>query len=276
VLVALTKLGATTAFIGKVGQDEFGHYLKSTLNECGIDTSGITITNQVNTTVAFVHLDEQGDRSFSFYRNPGADMMLETNEIPYSMIEQSKVFHCGSISMTNEPAATSTIKALEFAKSIGLLISFDPNLRTALWEDLEHAKFMIQQGLFYANVLKISEEELIFLTGTSDPEKGSYEIDQNYGVSLILITLGAEGCFYRLGDRSGKIPGYRVNTIDTTGAGDAFLGGMLFQLLTRIDQLHELTNDELRSMILFANAVGALVTTKKGTIHAMPNLTEIN
>jgi sugar/nucleoside kinase (ribokinase family) len=174
--------------------------------------------------LAFVHLAEDGDRSFSFYRKPGADMMLEEKEIKLELIAQSKVFHFGSLSMTNEPAKSATLKAADFAKKKGVIISYDPNLRPPLWNDLEQAKTTILKGMEYADIVKISEEELAFLTGEEDLEKGSEILMDQYNIKILFVTLGAKGCFYRVKDQTGIVPGYKVKAIDTTGAGDSFLG----------------------------------------------------
>lgn len=275
VLSALAKLGKRTAFIGKVGNDQFGHYLHSVLQKNKINTDSVAFTEDINTTLAFVHLNDQGDRSFSFYRNPGADMMLRESEIDLEMIANSSIFHFGSISMTHEPSASATLKAVAFAKENGLLISYDPNLRVNLWSDLNHAKNMIEMGLKYADILKISEEELEFITGTKDLTKGSEYIFSHFSTKLIFVTLGSKGCFYRLGHEIGKCSGYEIESIDTTGAGDAFLAGVLYQIIENNKVITDLSLKDVEQMVSFANAVGALATTKKGAIPAMPTLEEI-
>jgi fructokinase len=275
VLCALAKLGKRTAFIGKVGNDQFGHYLNSVLQKNKINTDGVVFTEDINTTLAFVHLNDQGDRSFSFYRNPGADMLLHESELDLAMIENSRIFHFGSISMTHEPSASATLKAVSFAKENGLLISYDPNLRVNLWSDLKHAKNMIEMGLKYADILKISEEELEFITGTKDLTKGSEYIFSHFSTKLIFVTLGSKGCFYRLGHETGKCSGYEIESIDTTGAGDAFLAGVLYQIIEKNKVITDLSLIDVEQMVSFANAVGALATTKKGAIPAMPTLEEI-
>ncbi|MEH7546429.1 MULTISPECIES: carbohydrate kinase family protein [Bacillaceae] len=275
VLAALAKLGKKTAFIGKVGNDQFGHYLHSVLGKNNINTKGLVFSNEINTTLAFVHLDEQGDRSFSFYRNPGADMMLKEQEVNLELLDHTRIFHFGTISMTDEPAASATLMAIKYAKEKGLLISFDPNLRVNLWENLSRAKEMFTIGLGYANVLKISEEELDFISGTKDPDKGTAYIYDQFHTELIFVTMGGEGCFYRLGEKVGKCSGYEVASIDTTGAGDAFLAGILYQLIEKNQSLSDLSLNDVEEMAAFANAVGALATTKKGAISAMPSVEEI-
>jgi len=276
VAVALAKLGKKTAFIGKVGNDQFGMFLKKTLMDVNVDTDGLIFAEDANTTLAFVHLDERGDRSFSFYRKPGADIMLEEKEVNYDMIKNSKIFHFGSVSMTNQPSRDATINSARYAKENGLIVSFDPNLRPPLWADLNEAKEMIRIGLGFADVLKISEEELYFLTGTEDAEEGSMILYKEYGTKLMFITLGAKGCFFRFGDNTGHLPAYDVNTIDTTGAGDAFMGGILYQVIEKRKKLDEYTVEDIEKMVDFANAAGSLATTKRGAIPALPSLDDVN
>jgi fructokinase len=275
VLAALAKLGRSTSFIGKVGSDQFGYFLRSVLESSGVDTTGLVFTEETNTTLAFVHLDDHGDRSFSFYRNPGADMLLHSDEVRLQLVANSRVFHFGSISMTHEPSASATLKAVRFARDKGLLISYDPNLRKPLWDSLTYAKTVITDSLKYADILKISEEELKFITGTDDLEQGSNMLYETFDIALIFITLGANGCFFRRNRDIGRVAGYKVKAVDTTGAGDAFLGGMLHQLLTMNKPLTEFTPEELERMVRFSNAVGALVTTKIGAIPAMPSIEEV-
>ena len=275
VSAALAKLGKKTAFIGKVGNDRFGMFLKDTLAGLNVNIDGLIFSQDVNTTLAFVHLDESGDRSFSFYRKPGADIMLEADEVNYDMIKNSKIFHFGSVSMTHQPSRDATIRSAGFAKENGLIVSFDPNLRVPLWTDLNAAKEMIKIGLSLADILKISEEELYFLTDTEDIEEGSKVLYNEYGEKLMFITLGAKGCFYRLGDNTGHLPAYDVNTIDTTGAGDAFMGGILYQVIEKQKSFDEYTVDDIRVMVDFANAAGSLATAKRGAIPALPSLDDI-
>jgi fructokinase len=271
VLVVLSRLNMKTAFIGKVGNDQFGHILKAVLQEQNIDTSNLLFSETVNTTLAFVHLDEKGDRSFSFYRNPGADILLDKNEINEETIKQSRIFHFGSLSLTNEPAATATITALEFAKKHKVLISYDPNLRIPLWKSREEAKQQIKKGFEYADIVKLSEEELEFLTGYRDVLKGTDILQEQYGTSLIFVTLGAKGCFYRNKHVYGNKEGFKANVVDTTGAGDAFFGGALYKLLTMNKSLDLLNNADFEEMVTFANAIGALTTEGKGGIPSIPS-----
>ncbi|HEY9060562.1 MAG TPA: carbohydrate kinase [Pseudobacteroides sp.] len=278
VLACISRLGGRTAFMGKVGKDIFGEYLKETLIRYNIDVSGLMLASEANTTLAFVQLNEVGDRSFSFYRKPGADTMLKSSELDYGIIGDSKIFHFGSLSLTDEPARSATVAALDYAKEKGLIISYDPNLRPALWNNLKHALEEIRFGLKYCNILKISEEELEFITGMADLHTGSLKIYEDYGIDVILVTMGGEGCFYRLKDKNGKVPTFtRCKTVDTTGAGDAFLGGFLYSLIKQYDaKIQSINTDEIERILLFSNAVASLSTTKKGAIPSMPQLHEVN
>jgi len=277
VLACLSRLGGKTAFIGKVGDDMFGNHLADTLEKHNIDVSGLKLSKDAKTTLAFVQLNDSGDRSFSFYRNPGADTTLKPEEVEYELISRSRVFHFGSLSLTDEPSRGATIEAVKFAKEKGCTISYDPNLRPALWKSLDMALQEIIFGLGFCNILKISEEELEFITGETCLEKGSFNIYKTYGIGLILITMGSIGCFYRHGDKTGSVKTFsECKTIDTTGAGDAFLGGFLYSLLYLSDgNLSEIRQETLESMILFSNAVASLSTTKKGAIPSMPELCEV-
>ncbi|OKP89846.1 PfkB family carbohydrate kinase [Paenibacillus sp. P32E] len=276
VAAALSRLGAKSALISKVGEDQFGSLLHNTLLDSGVDVSEVSFTNEASTTLAFVHLDDTGDRSFSFFRKPGADTFLHSKDVPLDRIESCRALHFGSLSMTHEPARTATKTAVLKAKETGILLSFDPNLRFALWDSKEEARQNVIWGMNYADILKISEDELSFVTGTSDVEQGSLEIQQQFGITLIVVTLAEKGCYYRLAGQDGYVPGFQVKTIDTTGAGDAFLGCLLYKILEAGSALHDLTNQQILSMLTFANAGGALVTTRKGALGSMPTTEEIN
>lgn len=276
VLVSLSKLGKSTALLGMVGTDQFGSFLKNVLNENNVNTQGLKFSETVNTTLAFVHLKEDGDRVFSFYRNPGADMMLTIEDLNFKMIKSSKIFHFGSLSLTNEPSRSATLAAVTYAKENGLIISYDPNLRPLLWSSLDTAKQQIISCLKYADILKISEEEFYFITEIKNLDIGT-DLLYNQGISIILITLGEEGCYYRYKGGSGRVKGYKVNSIDTTGAGDGFLGGVLFNFCNMtLAEIKDIDKESFEAIIKMGNAVGALVTTKKGAIPSMPILAEIN
>lgn len=277
VLTSLSRQGKSTAFIGKVGSDTFGDILRKTLDGNGINTRGLYTDHNVRTTLAFVSLTAEGDRSFSFFRNPGADIMLRPEEIDQDIIKNSKIFHFGSLSLTNEPARSATLCALELAKEHGVTISYDPNLRPPLWASLDEAKKQIIRGLPYADILKISEEEFQFLLGHMDYEKGSLVLCEEYHITHLFVTLGAEGSFYRCGDIIVRMPAVDVQVVDTTGSGDAFMGAALYQLGERTkEQFGTLTEEEMRETLTYANASGSLTATKKGGIPAIPTKSEIN
>lgn len=275
VLAAATKLGNRTAFLGKVGKDAFGSFLRATLDSLGISTEGLLADEQVHTTLAFVQLDEHGDRSFSFYRKPGADVMLDFSEVRRDIVEQSSILHFGAVSLTDEPSRTATLKTAEYAKSLGKIISYDPNFRPPLWDSVENAKEQMLRGLALADIVKVSEEELELLSGTADLEKGSSILAEK-GPSLILVSLGAKGAFYRLGGITGCQPTFDVKTIDTNGAGDSFFGAVLHRLAGKpLDSIRSMARGELEDILSYGNAAGSLTTTRKGSIPALPTEAEI-
>lgn len=274
VLTANSRLGGNTAFIGKVGTDCFGQFLKETLVKCGINTDGLIMTDKVNTTLAFVNLDSNGDRSFSFYRKPGADIMLTPEEVDESILKNTHILHFGSVSLTDEPSRSATIFAVKTAKQNGSIISYDPNYRSPLWSNEQEAVRQMKAALPLADILKVSEEELTLLTGEKDLNSGA-QVLQWMGASLVMVTLGAKGAFYKIGDISGVMPTYGVHTIDTNGAGDAFTGAIHFCLKGKtLSEIRSMGRDEIEQVIDFANAVGSLATTKHGSIPAMPGLQE--
>ena len=275
VLAMESLLGGKTAFIGKVGNDYFGSFLKQSIEKSNIDTEGLVITDKIPTTLAFVHLDASGDRSFSFYRNPGADMMLSKEEVKTSLIDNCRIFHFGSVSLTEEPSRSATKFAVDYARRQKKIISFDPNYRAPLWIDEQSAKKEILQVLSNVDILKVSEEEMQMLTGLSDLKKGAKALSL-YGPELILISLGRKGAFCYLSGKSGILPAYDVKTIDTTGAGDAFLGAFLYRVRGKNrDELRNLPQTELMDILDFANAAGSLTTMGKGAVPSMPHLDEI-
>ena len=274
-LAALTKFGAKTAMIGKVGSDAFGRLLIKTLKGAGIDTRGMLVSDDVFTTLAFVTLDDSGDREFSFARKPGADTQLRFDEIDLSVIDASKVLHFGTLSMTNEPARDATYKAVEYAAGHGKLISFDPNLRKPLWEDLDEAKRQMLWGLRHADIVKISDEETEFLFGIA-PEEAAKHIIDSFGVRLVYVTCGAEGCFYRTKTASGFVKALSgIAVKDTTGAGDIFGGSAMYGLLRAGGVPEKLTAEELENIVSFACASAGLSTTKAGGISSVPELIEV-
>lgn len=274
-LAALTKFGAKTAMIGKVGSDAFGRLLIKTLKGAGIDTRGMLVSDDVFTTLAFVTLDDSGDREFSFARKPGADTQLRFDEIDLSVIDASKVLHFGTLSMTNEPARDATYKAVEYAAGHGKLISFDPNLRKPLWDDLDEAKRQMLWGLRHADIVKISDEETEFLFGIA-PEEAAKHIIDSFGVRLVYVTCGAEGCFYRTKTASGFVKALSgIAVKDTTGAGDIFGGSAMYGLLRAGGVPEKLTAEELENIVSFACASAGLSTTKAGGISSVPELIEV-
>lgn len=275
VLTALARLNKKTAFLGKVGDDSFGHFLKGMLCEQGIDTSGLRFSKNVPTTLAFVHLDKRGDRSFSFYRNPGADLTLKSQELEKDVICKSRIFHFGSLSLTDEPVRSATIEALSVAKESPILVSYDPNLRPALWNSLEEAKEQILVGLGFSDIVKISEEEFDFLTPGSSLEEGTQYLCERYNISFLLVTLGEKGCFYRAGIEHGYKKGFKTATIDTTGAGDAFFGGVLYMIIELGLDICNLSRKDLEEITTFANGLAALSTTRLGGIPGMPFFEEV-
>lgn len=268
VLAMLNKLGRKTAFIGKVGNDQFGKLLRDTIRELGIETRGLILDSDIHTTLAFVHTFPDGDREFSFYRKPGADMMLTEEDVDYELIRQSKVFHFGTLSMTDEPARSATKRALEVAREAGCIITFDPNLRPPLWDSMETAKEMMEYGFQYCDMLKISDNEIQFVTGKKDYDEGIRILQEKYQIPLIFLTMGKEGsrAYYR--DIRAEKKGFIVKAIETTGAGDTFCGCSIHGLLT--NGLDHLTEEKLEDILTYANAGAALITMKKGAIRSMP------
>ena len=274
-LAALAKFGAKTALLGKVGSDAFGKLLIGTLQKAGIETSGLVEAHDCFTTLAFVTLDETGDREFSFARKPGADTRLTFEELDTALIDAAKVFHFGTLSLTDEPARSATYRAVEYARSRGKLISYDPNLRKPLWRDLNTAREQLLWGLSQADVVKISDEEVEFLFGL-DPQQGASHILKEYGVSLVFVTCGADGCYYANANARGHVSalsGLRV--VDTTGAGDIFGGSAVWKLLECSKAPGELDDTQLREIVTFACAAAGLSTTKNGGISSVAEYAEV-
>lgn len=269
VAVAVKRLGGNSAFISQVGDDPFGYYLAGVLEKEGIDLRGLRFTNQARTMLAFVSLDSTGDRSFSFYRHPSADMLLRPEDIAFDVIDDYEAFHFGSITMISEPSKSATLAAVEYAKKQKKLISYDPNLRLNLWPDAESARAGMMLGFDYANVVKVSDEEVRFLTGGDHIEALWRE-----SMKLLIVTHGADGSSAHTRDFSVHVPGQAVKAVDTTGAGDAFVGAILTGLLKRAKRTRLKFKDQaaLAQLLYFANSVGALATTKRGAIPALPNV----
>lgn len=271
VAVAVKRLGLDSAFIGMVGNDPFGEYLAQVLKDNGVDTTGLKFTDEARTALAFVSLRADGERSFVFYRHPSADMLMTPDDVEYSLINRAKAFHFGSISLIGEPSRSATLAAAAYALERGALVSYDPNLRRALWSSDEAAREGMMLGFDYASIVKISEDELEFLTGGD-----VYALWKQY-TRLIVVTMGKDGA--RAYSRDGTFmlaEAQGVKTVDTTGAGDSFTAALLYKLLTS-DNLDILLDDatKLGDILHFANTVGALTTTKRGAIPALPSMDQV-
>lgn len=274
VLAMMNKLGHSAAYMGKVGDDIFGHLLKKTLEEVSINTECMLMDKDARTTLAFVANDETGDRSFSFYRNPGADMMFTEDEVNEEAIAASRIFHFGTLSMTHEGVREATKKALDIAKKNGVMISFDPNLRESLWDSLDTAKEQFAYGMQYCDVLKISDNEIQWFTGKEDYEEGVKALQDTYHIPLIFLSLGRDGSRAYYKDMKVSVPAFvQENTIETTGAGDTFFGSALHFVLEK--GLENLSVDDLKEMLTFANAAASIITTRKGALKVMPSRAEV-
>lgn len=275
-LAMLRKLGKECAFIGKVGNDMFGRLLRQVILDAGIQADTLILDDEIPTTLAFVKTLPDGDRKFSFYRKPGADMMLTEAELPLDLIQNAKIFHFGTLSMTHPGIRAATIRAVEYAKENGALISFDPNLRPPLWDNLELAREQIAWGLARCDILKIADNELEFMTGEQDYEKGAAILRRQYpNIQVLNVTAGAHGSFSFYADQEPVyVPGFTLGgTIETTGAGDTFCASVLSFLLE--NGITGLTPEQRKDMLRFANAAAYIVTTRKGAIRAMPERDEV-
>lgn len=277
VAAAIAKCGGKSAFIGMTGNDSFGADCRNCLKALNVETKGMKVTEAQHTTLAFVSLDEKGERHFSFCRNPGADTQLAPEDLDYELLNETKILHIGSLSLTNEPAKTATLQAINTVKEAGGLISYDPNWRENLWKGRDDALALLKSVFDYADIVKISDEEMKLLFGDIDLEKAAEQI-HNKGVKLVLITLGPKGVYYSAdllgGQISGKIGVPDVKVIDTTGAGDSFTGGLLYRL-TRRENPMSFDKADLEDDLRFANAVASLCVTKRGAIPALPTLEEV-
>lgn len=274
VLSMLNRLGHQIAFLGKVGNDIFGRQLRSTVESAGINVEGLLTDEDVRTTLAFVETKPDGDRDFSFYRNPGADMMLREEEVRDDIIAAGKIFHFGTLSMTNEPVRSATKHAIAVAKENGALISFDPNIREPLWKDMEEAKEQTAYGLSVCDILKISDNEIQWFSGKEDYTEGIRMLQQTYQIPLILLSMGRDGSRAYYKNMIVEVPAFlQKNTIETTGAGDTFGACCLHYILQY--GLMELTEQQLKDMLTFANAAASIITTRKGALRVMPSLEEI-
>lgn len=267
-LTMAQKLGSKTAFIGKVGNDQFGKTLKKTLQDHNVNTEGLVLSDEYNTTLAFVHLSYDGDRSFSFYRKGCADIMLDNGDIDYSLIDQARLVHFGSLSFTDEPSKSSVEKAIKYAKGNGKLISYDPNFRPALWSSHEEAVKGMAIGLKYADVIKVSDEEATILTGEHDYKIAAKKL-YDLGIKLVCVTLGEFGSYYLHKNGDNLVAGFKTKVVDTTGAGDAFFGATIHQLLKH--DLENISTDELDRIISFSNGAASVCIENFGGIPAIPD-----
>ncbi len=278
VAAAIAKLGGSAGFIGKVGDDSFGNNIKNTLRDVGVNIDLLRVDKSVNTTLAFISVKQNGEHDFMFYRNHcGADLALRQDEIDEGYLYESKILHFGSLSFTGEPLRSATIKAIEIARGANKIISIDPNLRPSLWENLRLAKSEISKGLEYADIVKITEDELEFITGTNNLSRGT-DIILKFGPRIVVVTRGSKSCFFNNGVITFEVPAFKVEFIDTTGAGDAFVGGFLLNIFERVKEdkaVFNMEKDEAVDIIRFAHACGALTVTKKGVIPALPVMNEV-
>ena len=283
VAVAASRLGAKTKFIGKVGNDAFGHFLIDVMKEQEVDVSGLYQTDEQHTTMAIVTVNEDGDREFSFYRSPGADTLLTSDEAVKALDidEKPAIIHVGSLSLTDQPARTACYDAVRFARDNGIIVSYDPNYRKALWGSEEEAVQMMKSLLPYADILKVADEEMLLLTGSSDYDEAGRILEEQ-GVRLVIITLGGDGVYVRYNGMSARIPGVKTTVVDTNGAGDTFLGAMLAKLAFRKYEDREeesildgITEEELRGYVMYANRAAALTCSRPGAIPAMPTAGEL-
>jgi fructokinase len=273
-LTMASAVGVKTGFIGKVGDDAFGHFLKKVIEEKGIDTKGLVLSETLNTTLAFVHLDENGERSFSFYRKGCADVGLRQEEVDLNLIDEAKLIHFGSLSFTDEPSRSTVLSMLTYAKKQGKWISYDPNYRPSLWENESVARERLLEGLPFADILKVSEEELELLTGVRVPLLGCHKLEQ-HDIKLICVTLGAKGVFYYMSKGHGYIKGFPSKVVDTTGAGDTFFGATVGQLLARGVDLVAIEPSVLEEILNYANCASSICIERYGGIPAIPTDEEV-
>jgi len=278
VAAAVAKLGGSAGFIGKVGKDSFGKMIKNTLEEAGVSMNLFRMDKSVNTTLAFISVKQNGEPDYTFYRNHcGADIALKKDDLDEGYIQDSKIFHFGSLSFTHEPLRSTTIRAIEIARGVNKIISFDPNLRPSLWDSLQTARVEIENGLQYADIVKLTEVELEFITGTSSLSRGTDSIIK-CGPRMVLVTRGGQSSYFNNGSMAFEVPVFEVELVDATGAGDAFVGGVLLKIIERIarDQpVFNIKKDEAQEIFRFAHACGALTVMRKGVVPALPFREEV-
>lgn len=273
-LAVFAKFGEKAAFIGKVGNDMHGQFLKETMGNAGIDTKGLIISDDVFTTLAFVSLNDKGEREFSFARKPGADTCLMKEEVDVSIIENTDIFHVGSLSLTDEPSRSATFYALEKAKKFGKIISYDPNYRALLWDSKEKAIEGMRSVLDYVDVMKLSDEETFLLTDIEEPQAAAKAL-LNKGMSIVAVTLGADGAYICTKEGGAFVAGFASDVVDTTGAGDSFWGGFLYRLSKSGKRPGEVSLEEAKEFARFGNAVASLCVEKRGGIPAIPDMEQV-
>lgn len=274
VAIGLATLGRDAGFIGKVGMDSFGDFLETKFRSTGVNVEGLYRTRRANTTLAFVSLTKTGARDFIFYRNPGADELLKPDEIDCDLFSKTKVFHFGSLSLTNSASRQATLKALECAKKHEVIVTMDPNIRLSLWKDPSVLKKLVKDLLGEVDILKLNEEEIQFLSGQTSVSGGTKKL-VNLGPALVIATLGKQGCFFRNKNSTGTVKSFNVESQDTTGAGDAFMAGFIHKLLEFGKPLPLYENKALTAGLQFASAIGAITTTSYGATSAFPDLTTV-
>lgn len=275
VAVGLARLGVSSGFMGKVGDDAFGHYLAETLHDNGVDVSRLLFSAEARTMLAFVTLDTAGEREFMFYRNPSADMLYSPEEVDTAYVESAKIFHFGSISLISEPSSIATLKAVTTAREAGALVSYDPNLRLSLWESAQVARETIMKAWTMAHIIKVSEDELAFLNEVISVDDSEQLVRAMWHpeLRLLVVTRGSGGCDYFTPDYARMVEGFPTDAVDTTGAGDAFVAALLKCLLDYPD-IYE-NSDRLHQVCRYANAAGAIATTERGAIPALPGEDQI-
>jgi fructokinase len=274
VAVGLSRLGVTAGFIGKIGRDPFGEFLRRTLDSENVDTELLRVSEGARTTLAFVANRSDGHKDICFYRNPGADTLLTAEEVSPIYLRSAQLFHFGSVSLSKSPAREATVHAAILARKAGLLVSYDPNWRPTLWPDPHEARGRIWEALKFAHVVHCAEEEWEFMTGTADLEVGARRILEA-GPRLLVVTLGGRGCYYDDGENRGEVPGFEVDAVDPLGAGDAFVAALLSQLLYAPRE-ERLPHERLREIMAYANAAGALTCTRRGVIPSLPTADELD
>lgn len=276
VAVAASRLGASAAFIGKVGNDAYGGFLRETLEKNNVNTDGVVVDNSANTTLAVVSVNENGERGFAFYRKNSADTLLSENEITDRQLSNTHILHFGSVSLTDEPSRTATLSAVRRARALGATITYDPNYRASLWNSEAQAVEQMKKPLSFVDILKVSDEEIPLICGTDNIEEAAKQLCEQYDIKLVLVTLGAKGAYYRFKDMGGVAEGVKVTVADTNGAGDTFFGAFLSRLAhMKKYNPSELSKEDIKQALAFANRAAAITTSRSGAIPAMPTLDEV-